>query len=87
MAQANLKIVTTAYPIEKGVPLPETVRGTGAGRQWKYPFLFMKVGDSFVMDAAPRKACATVRSHVKRHGGKFTTRTIDANNTRIWRTK
>jgi hypothetical protein len=25
MAQANLKIISTAYPIEKGVPLPETV--------------------------------------------------------------
>jgi hypothetical protein len=88
MAQANLKIISTAYPIEKGVPLPETVAGNVGGRPWKYPFLFMKVGDSFVMDAGTSKATAIVASHAKRHpGAKFTTRSIDAGNTRIWRIK
>jgi hypothetical protein len=48
----------------------------------------MKVGDSFVMDAGTSKATAIVASHAKRHpGAKFTTRSIDAGNTRIWRIK
>jgi hypothetical protein len=86
MAKANLKLVQTAYPIEKGVPLPARIYPTG-GRPAKFPWARMKVGDSFVMDKPQKQSGSVARQYGKAHGVKYATRKIDANTTRIWRIK
>ena len=77
----------SGFSIEKGVPIPES-RGGGRG---KYPFREMEIGDSFfVAGKSTAKFSAHVHHHRKRHGLKFTTRTVTEDGVkgvRIWRTE
>lgn len=71
-----------AYEIETGVPAPDN---TGH-RSIKYPYLKMKVGDSFVVHDKPTaRVQNTTYNAGKRYGMKFTCRTIADNTTRVWR--
>jgi hypothetical protein len=56
--------------IDKGIPLP-------AHKYLKYPFMFMEVGDSFVVDAPKRaNAAAACCDYGRRHGKKFSLRNM-----------
>lgn len=76
--------------IDKGVPLPRPSRG---GRQKKYPFDAMQVGDSLFMPADPQRVeivrtivflCA--KRYAKKHAPRwrFTSRKVEGG-IRIWR--
>ena len=70
--------------VEKGLPIPEDVRGTG------YPFDEMKVGDSFAMPARRKTSVRGAIFTRKRAGqpGKFITRAVVENGVdmvRCWR--
>jgi hypothetical protein len=71
--------------IDKGVPIPEPIKGT---KQRSSPMYLLEVGDSFF---SVRKGAATCLSHyAAKLGWKFVSRTVTENGvkgTRIWRTK
>ena len=69
------------FEIEKNIAIPK-IDKTRVGRKTKYPFRQMEIGDSFV---APKNAISAAQTHSMRHKEKFATRTIDADNIRIWR--
>jgi hypothetical protein len=81
------------FEVEKNVPMPPVY----AGRNAKYPFADMEVGDSFAipLDGVPAmnggdRAVATLRSSAiqrsKRHGGKYAVRTDrEVGVARCWR--
>lgn len=67
------------FDIDKDVPIP--------GRLTKYPFMNMRIGDSFLAFGAdiPR-ARSAARMHARRYGIYFVTR-IEDDGVRIWRTE
>ena len=71
--------------IEKGIKAPEK----RVGGNIKYPFSDMKVGDSFVVNAAKKQSLYLCISKYKRRhkGWDYTTRTIDGDDLRVWRIK
>jgi hypothetical protein len=73
----------TAIKIEKNVPIPSMKRPRGSD----YPFGEMKQGDSiFVPCKDPKvkaRAISSASLYGKRHGVKFTTRTVPGG-IRIW---
>lgn len=76
----------TAFKIEKGIPIPPS-KG-GAGRPTLYPFAKMEVGDSFTIESARKqqgRMCAIASDYGKRHGMRFTVRTIGDGMLRVWR--
>jgi hypothetical protein len=71
--------------IDKGVPIPEPIKGT---RPKSSPMYLLEVGDSFFSE---RKYASTCVSHyAAKLGRKFVSRTVTENGVkgkRIWRTK
>jgi hypothetical protein len=91
---------TTTFIVERGIPLPPRSY-TFAGREAKYPFAQMEIGDSFevpistyrskrhvttALVAATLNNCA--RGYAKTHKpyAKFATRKIGESSVRVWRT-
>ena len=69
--------------INKGVKMPP--RGYGIGAPPKYPWLKMKIGDSFLVVGKLQKSMGTQATMTgKRHNRKFTTRKVDGG-VRVWR--
>lgn len=64
--------------LEKNVPIPPR-----RGREAKYPWRQMKVGDSFVAPAAIR---GCFYASAKRFGYKIRVAVEGKNNVRVWRT-
>jgi len=85
------------YKIEKNIKMPQPTRN--GIEQYKYPFLDMKVGDSFAVpvDPATKLGYTTVRGRVanaiyankkRQPNATFTYRTLkDKREIRVWRTK
>jgi len=78
-----------AFEIEKGVALPDSGR-TKKGERL-YPFGKMEVGDSFVVPKNGHKSwaflhVATTKAQ-KECSIRLTTRAIDDENKRVWRTE
>ena len=86
-----------SYKIEKNIPMPaKMINGVA---QYKYPFLDMKVGDSFAVPVDPstqlgyirvRNRVASAVCNCKRINPKlkFAYRTMkDKREIRVWRTK
>ena len=74
------------FEIKKDVPIP-AVRMPG-GRDVKYPFRSMEIGDSFhaeVSLAEAKKIQYAAAAYSRRNGVKFTTRRSDTG-VGIWRT-
>lgn len=72
------------FTIEKGIPVSKRV---GAGRETKYPFDLMEVGDSFlVTDLKVKTISRTCCRYGKRLSRKFVSRTVDGG-VRVWRTE
>lgn len=71
------------HKIEKGI-LPPKGRNTNLA---KYPFAEMDVNDSFVVtDIKERQVVrAAAYEFAKRHGKKFITRSVENDQTRVWR--
>lgn len=72
------------YEIEKGVPIP------GSHKKSCFPFMGMKVGDSFCVPLAERDRIASLSTAAtyfgNKNGVKFTTRIDRANGVkRCWR--
>lgn len=67
------------FEIEKGIPLPESNKARG--RELKYPFRKMLVGDSFVVPVSTRLEYQKLSSAASqagiRSGMKFATRRVD----------
>lgn len=68
--------------IEKGIPIPEH---RGPGRERKYPWLEMDVGDSFVSDEGRGSARRSASLAGKRYGKRFVTRKLSDVRYRVWR--
>lgn len=68
--------------IDKGVPLPakNTARGNLMGT-----LVALEVGDSFLFPKAKRNSLACYFGRI--HGKKFTSRSVDEANVRVWRTE
>lgn len=84
------KIITqTAYPIDKGVPIPPINKAYKGSTNPVYPWHRMEIGDSFFVGDArtnivTRMACQTSA----RFPMKFTCRTLTENGVRgvrVWR--
>lgn len=71
------------YEIEQNIPIPAANRG-GRGRNLKYPFPNMGVGDSFF--APDCKTGAMARAAGYWRPKKFTCRKVDGG-VRVWRTE
>ncbi len=70
--------------IEKGILLPPRPTGRGSPRGWAFK---MEVGDS-VLIQKPRNRAFASTVHARRHGMKFSARSVCENGvqgTRIWR--
>lgn len=74
--------------IEKGIPVPESWRHKKG--ESKYPWTSLEVGDSFTVKKEHRKSWdfifAAITKAQKDHGIKLTTRLIDDDTRRVWRT-
>ena len=74
-----------SYAIEDNVPIPTD---RGVGRPMKYPLDTLEVGQSFTIPLAERQAVSVrIAYYSKAHGVKFTTRKVDENTLRVWRTE
>lgn len=73
--------MSTVFTVEKGVPRPKL-----KGRNSKYPWADMEVGDSF---AAPKKLSISLVNSAaqqsRKRGWKFSVRTMDEQTCRVWR--
>lgn len=82
---AKPKLVTeTEFKIDKGIPLPPPAKG---GRNGKYPWREMEVGDSFFMPGAARSGAPQYLAG-QRTGFRFSSRGVIENGVkgrRIWR--
>lgn len=68
--------------IEKNIPIPS--KNTGQTNKWRVLFKSMKVGDSITLETEKERA-AILRS-ADYHKIKITTRKIDGQGFRAWRT-
>ena len=68
--------------IESNIPIPPRKAGYS-----KYPLGDMRVGDSFETDEPQWRVAAAVCNYGKRHGKKFSTRTLSSTAVGVWRTK
>lgn len=67
--------------IESGIPIPEP-----RGKEARFPFRDMKVGDSFLTKVEQRLVAAAASDYGRRNGIKFATRKV-LGGTRCWRTE
>jgi hypothetical protein len=75
------QMANATFKIEKGVLI--TKQGVGGGRQSKYPFAAMEIGDSVV---GPKTIAPAARSWFNHHGRKCACRKQPDGFYRIWRT-
>lgn len=73
------------YDIDDSIPLPKR-KGNSAGRPPKYPFAKMDVGQSVFFDGESysSKVCIAAHAYGRRHGKRFSTRSVDGG-LRVWR--
>lgn len=75
------------FKIEKNIPIPKADRGSGSGRNEKYPWSKMVPGDSFfVPQIKVSSIIGSAWRASKRHNAKFTVRKVDGG-VRVWREK
>lgn len=78
-------------PLEQNIPLPPRAKARNSGRDAKYPFSYMRVGDSFAVKKEGAKTASRLntcaRAFAKRNGNghKFAVRTL-GEQVRVWRT-
>lgn len=74
------------FVIEEGVTIPESKqdRFFRTKRYDAYPFLQMKVNQSFLLDK--KKSYSSVYAYAKKCGVKITIREQDGNKARVWLT-
>lgn len=74
------------YPVEKGVPIPES-----RGQHGKYPWSKLRPGDSFFVAGQTSQTFGTARQYAAtRHGITLISRTVTErgkSGVRVWRTK
>ena len=71
--------------IEAHIPVPPVNNNPKKQRNCKYPWHSMQVGDSFfVADFTVSSFCSTAYSAGRRHGKKYTLRSMDGG-VRVWR--
>jgi hypothetical protein len=79
------RLLTQVFKIEKAIPIPPRLTKPES----KYPFMTMKVGDSFLVPAG-NESFNNVANAASEFGmkykRKFSTRTLPDGNRRIWRT-
>lgn len=76
-----MKKVEVKYQIDKGLPIPVQKRPG-------LPLLALEVGESIQFPTADRQRVAVQASGIfRRQGKRYTIRTEDETNARIWRTK
>lgn len=68
--------------LEKGIPVPEKAYAKSGLLQ---TLKVMEIGDSFVWPKAKRGGLPTYFRQI--HNAKFTSRTIDNDSVRVWRTE
>ena len=75
------------FSIEKNIPVPDA-SAKKQKKQPKYPFLKMKVGDSFLSatDSCERISPSMALFHKKYPNKRFTCRTVEGGS-RVWRIK
>jgi hypothetical protein len=72
--------------VQPAIPLP---KARGGSLKRKYPWLEMKVGDSFLVEKSQHKFGNSVWNAEQRYGLKFSTRSVTIDGvkcTRVWRT-
>lgn len=75
-------MATQQFQIEKNVPIPQA---NAFGRNAKYPFRQMEVGDSFfASDTTVQKMSNNACGYKARGHGTFTCRAVDGG-VRVWR--
>jgi hypothetical protein len=68
------------YRIESNVDMPKTLR------REKYPFSDMKVGDSFTVPKSEQSLVRAAASyHQTKTGRKYASRSLSADEVRVWR--
>lgn len=71
-----------AIEIDPGLPIPPD---RGPGSRSKYPWIHLRIGDSFfVPKTTIEKMAANANKAAKRFGRRFTCRTMDGG-VRVWR--
>ena len=71
--------------IEKNIPIPEKFTGkAGAFKEISLAAMSMEIGESVFLKLTVNKAIAKFSYVSKKHGRKFTSRSIDGG-TRVWR--
>lgn len=65
----------------------EIIKNAGPPKRYhKYPFAQMEVGDAFDLPLSERvRVTSAYSGHIKRHGGKFAIRKLNAENIRVFR--
>jgi len=72
------------FEIEKNVPVQPKYFGRGIS----YPLQNMEIGDSFLAPITKLKSLyAWCSNYGKKHGKKFTVRTVSPDEVRVWRIK
>lgn len=69
------------FEVEKGIPAPET-----RGKEAKYPWKEMEVGDSFLITEPPKYIRNMASQAGRVNGLKFSVRTLPEG-VRVWRVK
>lgn len=73
--------------VEKGFPIPvvdETIRG----RKYKYPWIDMEVGDSFLIEGAtPAYVTSLIRNRERVDGRRYVRKAQGEFDVRVWRVK
>jgi hypothetical protein len=71
------------FKIEKNIPLPS---GGAGGKESKYPFMQMEIGDSFQAPDEQRNAIRSMATyHTRKHKMRFIVRKDGEAHVRIWR--
>lgn len=73
------KEVQIDYRVEDGIPVPVSVGSTSI------PLRELQVGQSILFPRSRRAYIQTKASRLKKEGMKFTVRTVDDKNCRVWR--
>jgi len=77
----------SAPAVESGIPLPRGRGGSGSFKR-KYPWVELKIGDSFLVQKPQMKFGNSVWNAEQRYGIKLSTRSVMLKgipHTRVWR--
>lgn len=73
--------------IEKGFPIP-VIDESSRGRPYKYPWLDMEVGDSFLIeDSTPAYVYSLIKNRERVDGRKYVRKAQGDSDVRVWRVK